>query len=536
MDSPNLNLFDLETHRLPLSPAQFGVYVEHLRDAKGCVFNIGQLTQIETPIDIERFRQAARCVIARTAALNMAILADTEGPFQQFTNRRDTQIPYQDLRSAANPDRERHALIQAMLTQPFDLAHEPLFRWILLQVCDARIEWVQVYHHVAIDGISVHLIAADVAKTYSQGESCCDQATCLNDYRAFLAQEHAYQTGKHFKQDRDYWLSLLHGVDPAEPFESLSSAKTHSHFVRQHVILGGTELQELNASSRRLAVSPGQFLLAAAILLEAQDSGRDDIVLAIPLLGRMGPTARTRAGMASNLGHLRMAQLWNHSLASLMAEIARQHRHSLRHQRYRLEDIRRELFPQNPTTTLARVSLNLMPFDYSLVFDTSASITQNLSNGPVDGISIAVYQATNNELPLDLDGNAAFFDQTRLNDYAERFLWIVQSLTQASAQTPVASLMLTPKRDIERLGAFNASSLTLNSHLPPDLPLLPTLFARAAAAHPQAIALVCGEAQLSYAELDPPGGGYPRGDEERRGLSAAGPRASPRAAAPDARR
>ena len=51
---------------LPLSPAQLGVYFEHLRDGSGRRFNIGQVTNIAGNLDIEAFRAAAATVIERT--------------------------------------------------------------------------------------------------------------------------------------------------------------------------------------------------------------------------------------------------------------------------------------------------------------------------------------------------------------------------------------------------------------------------------------------------------------------------------------
>ena len=80
--------------RIALSRAQLGVYFEHLRDETGRAFNIGQVTRIEGPLDIDRFRQAARSVIASTAALNMSIRQDEHGPHQVFVDRRETEIPY----------------------------------------------------------------------------------------------------------------------------------------------------------------------------------------------------------------------------------------------------------------------------------------------------------------------------------------------------------------------------------------------------------------------------------------------------------
>ena len=89
---------------LPLSPAQLGVYFEHLRDGSGRRFNIGQVTTIAGDLDIEAFRAAAAAVIERTPALNLAVVTTQDKPRQVFVDRSAVVVPLHDLRE--NPDPE----------------------------------------------------------------------------------------------------------------------------------------------------------------------------------------------------------------------------------------------------------------------------------------------------------------------------------------------------------------------------------------------------------------------------------------------
>ena len=57
---------EVEERSLPLSPAQLGVYFDHLRDEGGNRFNIGQVTTIAGDLDVAVFRRAAADVIAQT--------------------------------------------------------------------------------------------------------------------------------------------------------------------------------------------------------------------------------------------------------------------------------------------------------------------------------------------------------------------------------------------------------------------------------------------------------------------------------------
>ena len=75
---------EVEERSLPLSPAQLGVYFDHLRDEGGNRFNIGQVTTIAGDLDVAVFRRAAADVIAQTPALQMAIVVEDGEPRQRL--------------------------------------------------------------------------------------------------------------------------------------------------------------------------------------------------------------------------------------------------------------------------------------------------------------------------------------------------------------------------------------------------------------------------------------------------------------------
>jgi hypothetical protein len=61
------------------------------------------------------------------------------------------RIPLHDLRDADDPEAARAALLVRLTFAPFDLARDPLFRWVLIKTRADQIDWVQIYHHIAVD-------------------------------------------------------------------------------------------------------------------------------------------------------------------------------------------------------------------------------------------------------------------------------------------------------------------------------------------------------------------------------------------------
>ena len=79
-----------DTGVIPLSPAQLGVYFDHLQQETSSHYNIGQITTIEGQVDLQRFRVAAEQTIAANATLNMSIQTVDDVPCQIFVDRKCT--------------------------------------------------------------------------------------------------------------------------------------------------------------------------------------------------------------------------------------------------------------------------------------------------------------------------------------------------------------------------------------------------------------------------------------------------------------
>ena len=135
---------DLDGLSLPLSPAQLGVYFDHLNDATGIRYNIGQVTTIAGDLDVELFRSAAARLVAQTPALNMAIVLIDDMPRQVAVSDRPVVVSFHDLRDTPDPQAARAELVHHLTFTPFDLARDPLFRWALVKVKDGETDWVQI--------------------------------------------------------------------------------------------------------------------------------------------------------------------------------------------------------------------------------------------------------------------------------------------------------------------------------------------------------------------------------------------------------
>lgn len=185
------------------------------------------------------------------------------------------------------------------------------------------------------------------------------------------------------------------------------------------------------------------------------------------------------------------------SLAELVAQATRATRAALKHQRYRYEDIRRDLGRLGEGQTLTGPVVNIMDFDYDLDFAGLRTTAHNLSNGPVDELSVAAYHRADGEgMILAFDANPAYYDTDLLAAHQDRFLRFLQGAV-AEPERPTGEIeVLSPGERQRLLTEWNATDRAVPAGS------LGELFAARVAATPDEIAVSADGAELSYAALD----------------------------------
>ncbi|MEI8180642.1 condensation domain-containing protein, partial [Aestuariivirga sp.] len=425
--------------RLPLTAAQRGVWFGHLADPDGQAYNIGQYTEIVGDIDVAVFQAAARHVYEGTEALRLRVYEADGELWQDLCAPRPFDVPVDDVSPAADPHGAALALLGRDLEAPFDLVAGPLFRFRLVKLAAGRWYWGQAYHHVAIDGISASLIAARVAESYT----VLAAGQALPVWRPALAEliavDASYRQSPAFAEGRAFWRDALSGCEAA-PSWSGARPTGGKLFVRQTLYLPEALTVKLQALGLENGGGPGRLVIVAATLLQAMHGRSEDVVIGLPLLGRRGRLARETPMMASNIGHIRLRVSGGTHLSDLQSALAAAMRGALRHQLYRFEDLDRDM-GGGVLKDMAAVSVNLMPFSYDLTFGGLPSATHNLSNGPVGGLALSVYDHSDSrQLRLDLDGNRDFYTVPELRLYLTQLEHILAQLVEAAPGLPVGAL------------------------------------------------------------------------------------------------
>src|SRR5208283_4903520 len=164
----------------------------------------------------------------------------------------------------------------------------------------------------------------------------------------------------------------------------------------------------------------------------------------------------------SNVLPLRLKVHPSMSLAELLGQAAQQMHRALLHQRYRTEDLLRDLGLLAHNQKLFANFVNFMAFERELLFGGHRATTRNLSNGPVEDLSIVVYdRADNNGVRIDFDANPALYNIDELANHQQRFLRLLGTIAADPSQ-PIGRIeLLAPQERRQLLFEWNATARDL---------------------------------------------------------------------------
>ncbi|MFB6569605.1 amino acid adenylation domain-containing protein [Streptomyces noursei] len=482
---------------LPLTAAQCGMWYAQALDPLSPAQNTAECLEIDGPLDPELFARALRQVVFEADALRVRVADTPDGPRQYVCDDPAPPLTVRDLSRAPDPVAAAERWLRDDLDVPFDLAAGPPFRHALLRIGPARWLWYQCVHHLVMDGFGHSLLVRRAAEVYSALARGAEPGPRpFGPLADLVAEDAAYRASADFAADRDHW-STAFADRPAAPRLAGRSALPGRTFRRRTGHLAPETVARLRELSDRLRATWPDVLIAAQALYTARATAGGEVVLGLPMMGRMGSAALRVPAMVMNVLPLRLTVPPGATFAQLVRQVVLGIRGIRRHQRYRYEDIRRDLGLLGPTKALVGPLVNVMPFDYDVDFAGAPARTRNLSAGPVDDLTVNVYdRADGRGLRIDHDGNPALYTDADLAAHQDRFLHLLHRLADHDPDAPLADHgIATPAEHALVTEEFNRTDRPL-----PPTTLIGPIEARAART-PDATAVVHGTRTLTYAQL-----------------------------------
>ncbi|MFF9143245.1 amino acid adenylation domain-containing protein [Streptomyces sp. NPDC014861] len=487
--------------RLALTGAQTGVWYGQRLDPDSPVYNVGQYVAVAGALDTDLFATALRRVVGECEALTVRFEEDEQGqPVQILADGPPSGpvVTVVDHLGAPDPEGAALALMRADMATPADPATAPLFSFVLHRVAPDRTLWYQRVHHIALDAYGFSLLSRRVAEVHTA--LACGEAPAPSPFgplSAVVEEEAAYRDEERYAADRDHWLGRLADLGDQEPLAGASFPAAPG-FLRAEASLSPEATAGVLALARTAKATWADAVTAAFAAFLHRSTGNRDVLLSLPAMARLGSAALSVPAMVVNVLPLRVAVRPDLPLAGLVSEVAAGVRDLRRHQRYRAEDIRRDLGLVGRDRGPLGPMVNVKAFDNALDFAGAPGTVHNVAAGPVDDLTLAVrHDAAAGRISFELDANPRAYDAEGLEARCAEFVRFLTEAAGSAHDTPVGRPDLL---DAATLRALAERAAATTRDLPPGTVV--DAFAARVREHPEAVALVAGTEELTYAELD----------------------------------
>ncbi|MEU6751690.1 condensation domain-containing protein, partial [Spirillospora sp. NPDC046719] len=430
------------TEYVPLSAAQQSVwYAQQL--APETPIHIAQYIEIEGPLDHELFDRVARIGAHEVLALH-ARFAERDGAVRQVLDPdASVSIPLVDLSVEPDPDAAARAWMKARMAEPLPLDGDRLFVTAMLRLSPVLHRWFIRTHHAIQDGHSGPLIMHRAAEVYTSLANGGEYVPAeLGDYRRVLAEEEEYRASERFERDRAYWTERF-ADKPVAVSLADDMAEPTADFISRVKVVPPEQSAALATGARRLRTATQGLAIAATAAYVARMTGTEDVILGLAVSGRTTRIARETPAMLSTILPLRVQVRPDMTVDELVRAATRASARALRHQRYRREDLLRDLKLLGERRRLYGPVINIMAFDYRLDFAGLPARMHAITIGPIDDLAINIYDNLDGAgIRVDFEAHPDLYTEEQVAAHHERYVRFMRALGEADPSTPLRDVEL----------------------------------------------------------------------------------------------
>ncbi|MEO5873740.1 MAG: amino acid adenylation domain-containing protein, partial [Streptosporangiaceae bacterium] len=474
-----------------MSAAQYEVWIAHQLDPVGDLHNCGGHIEIRGRLDEAHLARAVQLAVDESEALRVRFVVDEEGRPWQVPAGMRAQLQVRDLTEEDDPGRASADWMRADLATAVDLSAGPLFTHTLLRLAPDHHLFHLRYHHIVLDGYGQVLYWRRLAEIYNaleRGEPAGEKRAC--PLEALLEEERDYLDSTEFGEDRAHWLDQSRDW-PARV--SLSEGGSGAPRFQDPVALTG--VRGMAARHRR---HWSVIVLAATAAYLSRIIQQNEIVIGLPVRSRTTRNSLRTPGMLANVLPLRLEVRPELEFAELVKNVSAQVSELLRHQRFRGEELHRELRRDGTAEKPSGVVVNIVSFDGKIQFGESPGAVHQLSSGPVHDLAFEFFGGADGaDLRMSLDPNPDLHEAGALAAHQDRFTAFLDSLDRAGDHLPLGQVdLLTAAEQARLLTEATAQARDYDLSRP-----LHELIEEQAERTPDAVAAEVADATLTYREL-----------------------------------
>jgi amino acid adenylation domain-containing protein len=487
----------------PVSPTQEGLWFLQQLEPESVAYNISVILHVHKPLDIEILKRSLNALVQRHDALRTAFGMHEGKPVQLVASTLALDLPVLDLQHLPEHEREAEALklASAEAQRPFDLAQAPLLRPLLIQLTAEESVLVLTIHHIIVDGWSMSVLLPELVSLYEafasgQSSPLQDQPLQYTDFSVW--QREQLQEGQFAKQLAYWKQQLAHASDVLElPTTHPRTAQISSKGATYFLTLPQTLTDQLKHLSRQQGATLYMTLVAAFQTLLHRYTGQEDLLIGTVAANRQAETKET-VGFFINTLVLRGDLSGDPNFSALLARSREVVLAAQTNQELPFTSLIQAIRPERQSghNPLFQVMMRFdtpfpdLPKGWELINAGNLTATAQFE------LSLEV-QEVSEGLGCRFEYYTDLFDEAAIARLAGHWQTLLEGIV-ANPNQPLSTLPLLIEQERQQmLVEWNATQTAY-----PLEQCFHQLFEAQVGRTPEAVAVVCGDEQLSYQDLN----------------------------------
>jgi amino acid adenylation domain-containing protein/non-ribosomal peptide synthase protein (TIGR01720 family) len=494
----------------PVTPLQQGLLFHSLYEPDAGFYHIQMSCNLGSGFEATAFIGAWQEVVDRHAILRTAFVwQGVAVPLQVVYRTVPLPVVEFDWRDLdATEQRERWEKLRLDdRTRGFDLKSAPLMRLVLVRSGDDNYKLLWSHHHLLLDAWCMNLVVSQVFEGYERRRRSSEILTAtaetrpFKDYIAWLQQQDMGQA-------ESFWREALRGFSEPTPLpleRRNKPGETQLGVGTRRVNLGREQTHRLQERARREQLTMNTVLQGAWSLLLARYSGTRDIVFATTVSGRSAELAgiEEMVGLFINTLPVRVRvndgqRIWDWLRAL---------------QQQQVEMRQYEFSPLAQVQQWSEVAAGTPLFQTLLTYENHPMPESMKSpdrgtggGGPsveeVDvwertGYPLGAVAAPGPELIIELTYERDRFEDESIERVCAHLHTILEELASGNRDRVAAIQMLDSSERRRLLSEWNKTDFAITHY-----DSIVQAFETRVASAPESSAVVCGDEQISYCELN----------------------------------
>ncbi|MET4141838.1 amino acid adenylation domain-containing protein [Pedobacter sp. UYP1] len=509
----------LSSNTFPMHPAQQDVFIDQLININSPHYNINNYFKITGTLNIDKFISTIVSSAAVFDVFKMAIATADFNPGYQI-NEQERELPVQ-LLDFSGDDHPAELILQWIENQndrPLSLEKSSLpVEQYILKATDNEHYYYFKFHHLLFDGYSVRVWANYISSKYKSLLNNDQDVFVSPSYLQEVEKAVAHRGSDAYQVSAAYWKAKLK-AKPASVLQPAYNAldelgkesKCYTHILAKKEQI---QLAQLAVDSQaRLQ----HLTIAAMVIYLAKMYGLERSLFGTAAHKRNQKEQREILGMFSGVAPFEGNYQPTTKLIDFIQHIAQSQKEDYKHLDYIAGDLSRH-FKHDPLAgPFFDFVINHIVFDLSFNLGSGIQTAHEVRFSRHQQTPLEIMWLDHGEdqpLQLVIGFRHEYFRETEIALFAEQLLAIMKQFTQAlqlnveeiEVDTEAGIPAFVKRKNKVEITAEELSLLKTFNATAADYPLdqnLIQLFTAQANLHPDAIAVLVHDEQLTYSELD----------------------------------